>query len=67
VQAVEARVEAIGERPKQFPRVRSLLRRAMVKRFPYAVFFIESEPFISIVAVLHHARDPKHWQSRKHN
>jgi toxin ParE1/3/4 len=39
VLVVEATVEAIAERPLQFPVVHRGRRRAGVRRFPYGIFF----------------------------
>ena len=40
------------------------LRRILLRRFPYAVFYRVSESRITIVAVYHTSRDPRGWQSR---
>ena len=58
---VEAR---IGQNPELFQRVRGLVRRAMLHKFPYGVFYLAKPEFVSVIAVMHHARDPKHWQRR---
>jgi len=36
---VEAALEAIRERPNSFPAVGARTRRALLKRFPYAIYF----------------------------
>jgi len=44
--------------------IASGIRRALTRRFPYAVYFsIEGETIV-VVAVLHTARDPAEWQRR---
>lgn len=40
------------------------VRRVLIRRFPFGVFFIVSETSISVLAVLHARRDPKAWKSR---
>jgi len=40
------------------------IRRALTRRFPYAVFYCIEEEVIVILAVLHTARDPAEWQHR---
>jgi toxin ParE1/3/4 len=40
------------------------LRRMLVRRFPYAVFYRVTEDRITVVAVYHTSRDPHGWQSR---
>lgn len=39
-------------------------RRALVRRFPYSVFYEFAEDAITIHAVFHSARDPEKWRSR---
>jgi len=62
--AVEATVEAIAQRPLQFPAVHRGCRRAGVRRFPYGIFFEVQEHQIVVIACFHAKRNPKHWQSR---
>jgi plasmid stabilization system protein ParE len=59
------KIEAsIAERPEMFDVIRGQVRRAILRRFPYGVFFVVRPEFISVVAVLHHARDPRNWRRR---
>lgn len=62
--AVEAKLEQVQAGPKQFSCARGLIRRAIVHRFPYGIFFVEHPEFVNVIAVMHHARDPKHWRKR---
>lgn len=57
-------VERIAENPLQFPRVRGEIRRAVLSRFPYAVYFRIHGAEIVVLA-LHGRQDPGRWQSRK--
>jgi plasmid stabilization system protein ParE len=50
--------QAIEERPLSFSLVDSMARRAIVHRFPYALFFVVGAEVISIVAAFHMARNP---------
>src|SRR5262249_44769523 len=63
-QAVEATVDAITERPLQFPVVYRNRRRAGVRRFPYGIFFDVQDHRIVVMACFHGRRNPTHWQSR---
>jgi plasmid stabilization system protein ParE len=47
-----------------YEELRSGVRRALTKQFPYAVYFSVEEDTVLIVAVLHTARDPAEWQQR---
>jgi plasmid stabilization system protein ParE len=50
--------------PDLYPIVYRNLRRAVVRRFPFAVFYEITMDEIQVVAVFHSRRDPERWQSR---
>ena len=54
----------IRDTPLQFPAITARVRRALLPTFPYAVYFLETEQAVVIVAVLHLRRDPRIWQGR---
>ncbi|KAF0221672.1 MAG: hypothetical protein FD174_3 [Geobacteraceae bacterium] len=62
--SVDATVHAITRKPQQFAKVHKTVRRALLRRFPYAVFFLVEGTRIIILAFFHVKRDPKHWQER---
>jgi plasmid stabilization system protein ParE len=41
------------------------MRRALLRRFPYGIFFEIERAEIMIYAVFHGARDPKRWRRRR--
>lgn len=61
---VEAAIERIVRSPETWPIARGDLRRVLVHRFPYEVFYRIEASRIVIVAVLHGHRDPSVWQDR---
>jgi plasmid stabilization system protein ParE len=40
------------------------VRRALVRRFPYAVYYRVEPERIAVIAIHHGKRNPRHWQSR---
>jgi plasmid stabilization system protein ParE len=50
--------------PQQFPAVRKSIRRALLHRFPYSVYFVDLPDVIIFFAVLHHRRNPAEWKRR---
>jgi plasmid stabilization system protein ParE len=60
---VEA-LRAISERPHSFPIQHLATRRAIVKDFPYGVFFSDEETHVQVVAIVHLHRHPRHWRRR---
>ena len=63
--AVETTVTAILENPLAYPRMKGDTRRALVRRFPYAVYFRPIGDEIIVLAVMHGRRLPRHWRSRR--
>ena len=56
--------ERLLNTPFAYEELRSGVRRALTKQFPYAVYFSVEEDTVLILAVLHTARDPAEWQQR---
>lgn len=61
---VDAVFSAILRSPHQFPQVHKVIRRALTRRFPYEVFFVEDNERIVVLSVFHAKRDPKRWRKR---
>ncbi len=57
--------DRIGDGPLNYHDLRGGIRRALLKRFPYAVYFAVEEDSIVVLAVLHASRDPAEWQRRR--
>ena len=52
-------LRVISEQAFAFPLVNSVVRRALLRRYPYSVYFrVETEAVI-VIAVLHQHRSPK--------
>jgi plasmid stabilization system protein ParE len=60
-----AALSSIEEQPFLYAAVYRDVRRAMTRRFPYAIYFIVENDRLSVLRVLHQARDPRTWQSRR--
>lgn len=54
----------IANGPLKYQELRGSVRRALLRRFPYAVYFIIEADAVVVVAVLHASRDPAEWQRR---
>lgn len=62
---VQQTLDAIVENPLRFPLVHRDIRRALLKRFPYGIFFRLRPDRIKVVAIVHLSRDPSRWQRRR--
>ena len=60
----DAVFSSILRTPEVFSRVHRIVRRALTRRFPYEVFFVEDEQRLVVLSVFHAKRNPKTWQGR---
>ena len=64
MQRIDESLSRIARNPNSYPIVYRTLRRAIVRRFPFAVFYQVIADEIEVVAVFHSRRDPEKWKSR---
>ena len=58
-------VSSVRERPRSFPVVFGpSVRRAIVKKFPFSVYFIDDGDRIIILSIFHDSRNPIIWHGR---
>ena len=62
-EAIAAAVERILQDPATFMCVHGAVRRLVVRRFPYAVYFREVGVEVLVLAI-HGRQDPQRWQGR---
>ena len=65
LEAVHKMVNAIVENPERFPTVRKDIRRAVLRRFPYSIFYRIVSAHVVVVACFHGKRNPRDWRSRR--
>ncbi len=51
--------------PRLFGAVDRDVRRTVLRRFPYGVFYVDLPESVVAIAVLHDRRDPDVWRSRR--
>lgn len=54
----------IAKNPLIYPDVYRSIRRAVIQRFPFSVYFRVESATIVVVAVMHGSRNPRRWKSR---
>lgn len=65
VRCVDARVRDVAHQPQLYPLVHAgSVRRALVSRFPYAIYFVEKRESVIVIAILHQRVHPGTWQMR---
>lgn len=61
---VQETLSSISEQPLAYTLVYRSVRRALLSRFPFGVFYVMSDPTLIVVAVLHGSRHPHSWKGR---
>ena len=64
MQCIDDALSRIVNNPHLFPLVYRNFRRAVVHRFPFAVFYEVVVDEIEVFAIFHSRRDPEAWKSR---
>lgn len=62
IAVIERALESIQENPARFPAMYRNVRRALMRRFPYGIFYFMEGESIIVLAVLHTARNPTKWR-----
>jgi plasmid stabilization system protein ParE len=64
LQVVESTFRKIQTNPFAASIRKRRARRKPVAGFPYGVFYVVGDDYISVVSIHHDKRDPKSWESR---
>jgi len=64
LRAVDAALASIERNPEAYQMVYKHARRALLRRFPYALFYVTTPELIEIIGCIHTRRHPGHWRSR---
>ena len=64
MECVENALAKVSANYEHYPIVHQSIRRILVRRFPFAVFFKEVDSIILVFAVLHCAREPRTSRAR---
>ncbi len=61
---IEEGLEKIRKNPEMYPVLHRDVRRLLIRRFPYGIFYTAKHDVTTILAVFHGRRDPKELKSR---
>jgi plasmid stabilization system protein ParE len=61
---VDACLRAICRSPEMHATIYKEYRKALVRRFPYAIFYEYEAGTVTVYCVHHTSRDPERWRSR---
>jgi plasmid stabilization system protein ParE len=62
--AMELQLKRLAQAPLLYAEVIPNVRRALLPRFPYGLFYAVRGDLIHVLAVLHNVRHPKRWPTR---
>lgn len=57
--------ENIKQNPNSFPIAHKDLRKYVVKKFPFVIYYQISDLIIHVIAIFHTSRNPEIWNERK--
>jgi toxin ParE1/3/4 len=61
IAAMELKLKRLEQAPLLYAEVIPNVRRALLPRFPYGLFYAVRDNLVHILAVLHDARNPSRW------
>lgn len=54
----------IAESPRLYPDIYREVRRGMMRRFPFGIYYRVDSEGVLVIAVMHGSRHPRRWKSR---
>ena len=62
---VDVKIAEVRRNPEHYGVIyKNVVRRALVTRFPYAVFYVDKPEVLSMFAIQRQSRNPDLWKSR---
>jgi plasmid stabilization system protein ParE len=63
--ATELQLRRLEQAPLLYSEVITKVRRALLPRFPYGIFYTVRNDLVHVLAVIHNARNPLRWPRDK--
>jgi toxin ParE1/3/4 len=64
LQTIHRHVLEIAEHPMRFPTAGGAIRRCVVRKYPFIIFYRPTRDHVRILAIAHTSRNPEYWKSR---
>jgi len=61
---LEESYSKITRTPKIYQLIHKIVRRKLLRRFPYGVFFVLRDDEVIVIAIMHTKRKPSDWNAR---
>jgi plasmid stabilization system protein ParE len=65
IAAMELQLKRLEQAPLLYAEVVSGVRRALLPRFPYGLFYAVRDDLVHVLAVIHDARNPSRWPKNR--
>lgn len=65
VNIIDSSFQYIQNNPEAFPIVKYDIRKYVVTKFEFCIYFIDREEALYIIAIFHDKRNPKDWLKRR--
>ena len=65
IAAMELQLKRLEQAPLLYAEVIPGVRRALLPRFPFGLFYVVRGDLVHVMAVLHDARNPKRWPKER--
>jgi len=64
MRSVDGCVQLILRHPEIYPVVHKNVRQAVLRRFPYSIFYLVTDQAIIVISIFHASRNPLIWKRR---
>lgn len=64
IESLNIAFNKIVDNPQTFPITKTDIRKYIMKKFPFCIYFINKNDIIYILAVFHSKRNPSVWEER---
>lgn len=64
LESVDSAINSIQQNPEAYSKVYKELRRILLKKFPFSLFYLYEDEQIIVIAVFHASRNPNSWKKR---
>ncbi len=64
LKTVDKQIERISKNPDSYPVVHKDIRKSVIKRFPFLIYFQIKLAIIQIIGIFHTSRNPEIWKKR---
>ncbi len=61
IDELDVAIEKAHNNPLLYQKAHSEIRRVLLRRFPYAVFFVATDNQVSVLALLRQSENPEKW------